>query len=134
VTQVSGSGAVEGYGKVGLVGMDGEREHVAAILHPELGGPMREAVGGGEAIIPSTKKTGSPGAVIDVLTYFKDDQWVAPHRDAMTLSVPDAPQADELVVAIVVTDGGRPHPRIDGATVNCTEARFKKRVKTHIFR
>lgn len=118
VAQVGGMDAVEGYGKAGLVGMDGEREHVAAILHPELGGPMRDAVGGGDAIIPSTKKMGPPGAVIDVPTHFKDDEWVATHWDAMTVSVPDAPRADELVIAIVVTDGGRPHPRIGGATVD----------------
>lgn len=118
VSRLGGMDAVEGYGKGGLVGMDGEREHVAAILHPELGGPMREAVGGGEAIIPSTKKMGPPGETIDVPTHFKDDEWVATHWDAMTVGVPDAPRTDELVVAIVVTDGGRPHPRIGGTTVD----------------
>lgn len=118
VSRIGGMDAVEGYGKGGLVGMDGEREHVAAMLHPELGGPMREAVGGGEAIIPSIKKMGPPGATIDVPTHFKDDEWVATHWDAMTVSVPDAPRTDELAVAIVVTDGGRPHPRIGGTTVD----------------
>jgi hypothetical protein len=111
VARVGGMDAVEGYGKAGVVGLDGEREHAAAILHPKLGGPMRDAVGGGEAIIPSTKKMGPPGAAIDVPTHFKDDEWVASHWDAMTVSVPDAPRADELAIAIVVTDGGRPHPR-----------------------
>jgi hypothetical protein len=40
-------GPVESYGKAAIVGLDGEYEHAAAILHPTLGTPFRAAVGGG---------------------------------------------------------------------------------------
>lgn len=104
----------ESYGKAAIVGVDGEIEHAAAILHPKLGGPLREAVGGGKAIIPSAKKRGGPGTEIDVPLHYKDAAFVRSHFDAMTVRVPDAPRSDEILVAIVVTDSGRPHPRIGG--------------------
>ncbi len=104
----------ESYGKAAIVGSSGELEHAAAILHPKLGTPMREAVGGGKAIIPSAKKMGVPGTEIDVPLHFKDAAFVRSHFDAMSVRVPDAPRSDEIVVAIVVTDSGRPHPRIGG--------------------
>jgi len=104
----------ESYGKAAIVGTDGELEHAAAILHPKLGTPMRKAVGGGKAIIPSSKKIGGPGAEIDVPLHYKDAAFVRSHFDAMAVRVPDAPRPDEIVVVIVVTDSGRPHPRIGG--------------------
>lgn len=104
----------ESYGKAAIVGVDGELEHAAAILHPKLGTPLREAVGGGKAIIPSAKKMGGPGTDIDVPLHYKDAAFVRSHFDAMTVRVHDAPRHDEIVVAIVVTDSGRPHPRIGG--------------------
>jgi hypothetical protein len=104
----------ESYGKAVIVGSDGELEHAAAILHPKLGTPMRDAVGGGKAIIPSAKKRGGPGTEIDVPLHYKDAAFVRSHFDAMAVRVQDAPRADEIVVALVVTDSGRPHPRIGG--------------------
>jgi hypothetical protein len=107
-------GEVESYGKAGIVGMAGELEHVAALLHPKLGTPVREAVGGGTAIIPSAKKRGGPGTPIDVPLHYKDAAFVRSHFDAMEVRVPDAPGPDELLIVLAVTDGGRPHPRIGG--------------------
>jgi hypothetical protein len=104
----------ESYGKAAIVGTDGELEHAAAILHPKLGTPMRKAVGTGKAIIPSAKKMGGPGTEIDVPLHYKDAAFVRTHFDAMAVRVPDAPRADEIVVVVVVTDSGRPHPRIGG--------------------
>jgi hypothetical protein len=104
----------ESYGKAAIVGVNGELEHAAAILHPKLGTPLRDAVGGGKAIIPSAKKMGGPGTEIDVPLHYKDAAFVRSHFDAMTVRVQDAPRSDEIVVAIVVTDSGRPHPRIGG--------------------
>jgi len=104
----------ESYGKAAIVGINGELEHAAAILHPKLGTPLREAVGGGKAIIPSAKKMGGPGTEIDVPIHYKDAAFVRSHFDAMSIRVPDAPRPDEILVAIVITDSGRPHPRIGG--------------------
>jgi hypothetical protein len=108
---------VHSYGKAAIVGVDGEYEHAAAILHPTLGTPFRAAVGGGKAIIPSAKKLGGPGAAIDVPLHFKDAAFVRTHFDAMEVRLPDAPRADEILVALAVTDGGRPHPRVGGLTM-----------------
>jgi hypothetical protein len=107
---------VESYGKGAIVGLDGEYEHAAAILHPTLGTPFRAAVGGGKAIIPSAKKLGAAGTGIDVPLHYKDAAFVRSHFDAMEVRVGDAPKPDEIVVALVVTDGGRPHARVGGLT------------------
>jgi hypothetical protein len=114
---------VHSYGKAAIVGEDGELEHAAAILHPKLGAPLRVAVGGGAAIIPSAKKRGGMGAAIDVPLGHKDAAWVRSHFDAMEIRVSDAPRRDEIVVAVVVTDGGRPLPRIGGLQVDQIEGR-----------
>ena len=105
---------VQSYGKAAIVGENGELEHAAAILHPKLGAPLRTAVEKGDAIIPSAKKRGGAGAAIDVPIGDKNDVWRASHFDAMEVRVPDAPRADEIVVAVVVTDSGRPLARVGG--------------------
>jgi hypothetical protein len=108
---------VHSYGKAAVVGVDGEYEHAAAILHPTLGAPFRAVVDGGKAIIPSAKKLGGPGTAIDVPLHYKDAAFVRTHFDAMEVRLVDAPKANEILVALVVTDGGRPHARVGGLTV-----------------
>lgn len=105
---------VQSYGKAAIVGEDGELEHAAAILHPKLGAPFRRAVEHGAALIPSAKKRGGMGSAIDVPLNHKDAAFVRSHFDAMEVRVPDAPRRDEIVVVVVVTDSGRPVPRIGG--------------------
>ncbi len=109
---------VHSYGKGAIVGENGELEHAAAILHPKLGTPLREVVGGGKAIIPSAKKSGGTGTGLDVPLHYKDAAFVRTHYDAMEVRLADAPRADEILVAIVLTDGGRPWPRIGGLQVS----------------
>ena len=113
----------QSYGKAAIVGENGELEHAAAILHPKLGAPLRAAVQEGAAIIPSASKRGAMGSAIDVPLGYKNDAWVFSHFDAMEVRVPDAPRANEIVVAVVVTDTGRPHARIGGLTVQEAEAK-----------
>jgi hypothetical protein len=100
------------YGKSAIVGVNGDVEHAAAVLHPKLGKPMRAALGGGEAIIPSTTKVAACGATLDVPLANKDNSWSFDELDTMTVTVPDAPRPDEIVVVMAISDGGRPHPRI----------------------
>ncbi len=107
-------GKAESYGKAAIVGEAGELEHAAAILHPKLGKPVREVLSKGAALIPSAKKMGGQGTTIDVPLGHKDAAFVRSHFDAMEVRVADGPRADEILVAIVVTDSGRPHPRIAG--------------------
>ncbi|NGM86475.1 amino acid synthesis family protein [Parapusillimonas sp. SGNA-6] len=119
------SSQVRGYGKAAIVGVDGELEHCAALIHPKMGKPFRAAVNGGTAIIPSTKKRGGPGTRIDVPLFFKDDQWWMPYLDAMEVSVSDAPAPDEVVVVVVVTSGARPLARVGGKQES-VEERLKR--------
>ena len=107
-------GRAESYGKAAIVGEGGELEHAAAILHPKLGAPLRKAVEKGAALVPSAKKTGGPGTAIDVPLGHKDAAFVRSHFDAIEARVPDAPRAGEIVVAVAVTDSGRPLARIGG--------------------
>lgn len=100
------------YGKAAIVGVNGDLEHAAAVLHPKMGKPIRAAVGGGEAIIPSTSKVAAAGTSIDVPLGNKDNVWSFDEIDTLTVAVADAPRPDEIVVIIVVSDGGRPHPRV----------------------
>jgi hypothetical protein len=110
-------GQAQSYGKAAIVGESGELEHAAAILHPKLGAPLRLAVEKGAALVPSAKKRGGMGTTIDVPLGHKDAAFVRSHFDAMEARVSDAPRAQEIVVAVVVTDSGRPLPRIGGLQV-----------------
>jgi hypothetical protein len=106
--------AAQSYGKAAIVGEAGELEHAAAILHPKLGAPLRKAVEKGAALVPSAKKRGGLGTAIDVPLGHKDAAFVRSHFDAREARVADAPRANEIVVAVVVTDSGRPLSRIGG--------------------
>jgi hypothetical protein len=108
----------QSYGKAAIVGEGGELEHAAAILHPKLGAPLRKAVSQGAALVPSAKKQGTLGTAVDVPLGHKDAAFVRSHFDAMEARVADAPRANEIVVAVVVTDSGRPHPRIGGLQIH----------------
>lgn len=107
-------GDAQSYGKAAIVGEAGEIEHAAAILHPKLGAPLRIAVEKGAALVPSSKKRGTLGTAIDVPLGHKDAAFVRSHFDAMEARVSDAPRASEIVVAVVVTDSGRPLARVGG--------------------
>jgi hypothetical protein len=104
----------ESYGKAAIVGEAGELEHAAAILHPKLGAPLRKAVEKGAALVPSAKKVGTLGAAIDVPLGHKDAAYVRSHFDAIEARVSDAPRPNEIVVAVAVTDSGRPLARVGG--------------------
>jgi hypothetical protein len=108
----------QSYGKAAIVGEGGELEHAAAILHPTLGAPLRVAVSQGAALVPSAKKQGTLGTAVDVPLGHKDAAFVRSHFDAMEARVADAPRANEIVVAVVVTDSGRPHARVGGLQVH----------------
>ena len=107
---------VESYGKAGLVGIDGEQEHVNATLTSVFGDAFRDAIGGGAAWITSATKVAATGATIDVPLAYKDDIWVRSHYDALELRIPDAPRPDEIVVIVAVANRGRLNARVGGLT------------------
>jgi hypothetical protein len=109
--------AAQSYGKAAAVGADGELEHAAAILHPKMGAPVRKVLGKGAALIPSSKKRGGVGCTLDIPLGHKDAAFVRSHFDGMEVQINDAPRANEIMVALAVTDSGRPLPRVGGLTV-----------------
>lgn len=102
----------ESYGKGAIVGVNGDLEHAAALCHPRMGKPMRAALGGGEALIPSTQRVAAAGATLDLPLGHKDNPWSFDHFETVTVGVPDAPRPDEIVVVIGIADGGRVNPRV----------------------
>lgn len=104
---------VQSYGKGAIVGAAGELEH-GALWHVPGGYAMRELLGGAKAIVPSSKKVGGMGARLDVPIGHIDAVYVRSHFDAMEVGVPDAPRANEIVYALVMTTGGRIHERVGG--------------------
>ena len=113
----------ESYGKAAMVGENGELEHAAAILHPKLGAPLRAAVEKGAALVPSSKKMGGPGQDLDVPLGHKDAAYVRSHFDGVEVRMNDAPRANEIMVAVAVTDSGRPLPRVGGLKANEAEGK-----------
>ena len=105
------------YGKAAVVGSAGAMEHGGAMIHPKLGKPMRAAVGGGKALIPSNAKVAAPGTPIDIPLGHKDEAWSFDHFDTLTVMVPDAPRADEIVLCMAVADGPRAHPRVGSGPI-----------------
>jgi hypothetical protein len=112
---------VESYGKGAIVGLDGELEHAAALLHPKFGTPLREACGGGTAIMPSAKKRGGPATTIDIPLHYKDAAFVRSHFDAIELRLGESPAPDQIVLAVALSDGGRPLARVGGLTIDEAE-------------
>lgn len=104
----------QSYGKAAAVGENGELEHAAALLHPKMGAPVRKVLGKGAALIPSSKKRGGPGVPLDIPLGHKDAAFVRSHFDGMEVRINDAPRANEIMVAVAVTDSGRPLPRVGG--------------------
>jgi hypothetical protein len=105
------------YGKAALVRVSGDMEHGGAVIHPRLGAPMRAVAGGGEAVIPSNVKIASVGASIDLPLGHRDNPWSFDHFDTITLSVPDGPAPDEIVMFLAYADRGRPIPRCGSGPV-----------------
>ena len=105
-------GQPQAYGKAALVGTSGALEHGAALIHPAMGKPMREAIGGGKALIPSNVKIGVPGTAIDIPLNHWNDAWLFDFLDTMTVFCADAPRPNEIVAIIALSDGGRPRPRV----------------------
>lgn len=109
-----GDAPVEGYGKGGIAGVNGEQDHVVACITTVFGDAFRQSIGGGLAWISSASKTASAGASLDIPLAFKDELYVRSHYDAVTVTVPDAPRPDELLICVAVSTGGRIHHRVGG--------------------
>ena len=106
--------AIQSYGKACVVGVAGEYEHGNAFLTQVFADPVRAALGGGKAWVPSTGKVTGPGIVIDIPLAHKDALFVRSHYDTVSVSFGDAPRADEVVIAFAFATRGRLHARLGG--------------------
>ena len=105
---------IRSYGKSSIVGVNGEYEHGNACLTTAFANPIRRAIGGGQARIPSTGKVGGPGTAIDIPLAHKDALYVRSHYDTVTVSAHDSPRANEIFVLFAGASRGRLHARLGG--------------------
>lgn len=104
----------QSYGKGALVGTSGEQEHANAMLTTKFAAPLRKALDGAKAWIPSFTKRGTPGTSIDVPLACKDALYVRSHYDGMTVALQDAPAPDEIAVIVCLANRGRLNARVGG--------------------
>ncbi len=109
---------IESYGKGCIVGLLGEYEHGNAFLTSRFADPVRDALGGAAAWIPSTGKRGVPGTAIDVPLAHKDALYVRSHYDTISVTFGDAPALDEVVVVFAFSTRGRLHARLGGLSAD----------------
>jgi len=114
LNQLSGGAKIQSYGKAILVGLDGEYEHGNALLTNPAANPVREAVGGGKAWVPSSGKRGVPGTILDIPLAYKDALYVRSHYDTMSVSFDDGPNRDEVIVCWAFATRGRLNARLGG--------------------
>jgi hypothetical protein len=113
IIDAAGSGeAVEGYGKAAVVGLDGEIEHASALIHTlRFGNHYRQAVGA-KSYLAFSNTRGTANAPVVIPLMDKNDAGRRSHYLTIQTSIPDAPRADEIIVALGASVGGRPHHRI----------------------
>lgn len=115
-----------GYGKAALVGTAGDLEHGAAMIHVRIGLSMRKGAGGGPALIPGNARVGAAGQSIDIIFGGIEDGWDYDAMDSMTITAPDGPKPDEVLLAVAFLAGGRPNARIRGASQAAVETLVKE--------
>ena len=109
--------SIEGYGKGAIVGVNGELE-IGAAWHVPGGAGLRAALGDPKAMVPSSKKVGPMGCQLDIPMNHLHASYLRSHYDVMPVVVPDGPAPNEVVYALVMTTGERPHARIGGFTID----------------
>ncbi|MEM8983953.1 MAG: amino acid synthesis family protein [Pseudomonadota bacterium] len=112
---------IESYGKAILVGVNGEYEHGNAFLTSAAANPVRDALGGGQAWVPSTGKIGVPGTILDIPLAHKDALYVRSHYDTVSVSFNDAPRPNEVVIVWAFATRGRLHARLGGLAAEDAE-------------
>ena len=112
IDAVGSGAAVEAYGKAAIVGLDGEVEHASALIHTlRFGNYYRHAVGA-KSYLAFCNTRGPANAPLMIPLMDKNDEGRRSHYLTIHTSVADAPTADEIVVALGASTGGRPHHRI----------------------
>jgi hypothetical protein len=116
IAALGGRDGIDGYGKGAMIGAGGEAEH-GALWHVPGGYAMRERLGESRAIVPSAMKVAAMGASLDIPLGHINAAYVRSHFDAITVTVPDAPRADEIAWVLAMSKGPRVHSRMGGLEV-----------------
>ena len=112
IDEIGSGEAVEAFGKSAVVGLDGELEHASALIHTlHFGNTYRNAVGA-KSYLAFNNTRGPANASILVPMMDKNDEGRRSHYLTLQFAIPDAPAADEIVIVIAGSTGGRPHHRI----------------------
>lgn len=118
---IGGADVVEAYGKAAVVGVNGEVEHGSGMIHTlRFGNQYRVAVQG-EAFLSFTNKRAGPGTAITIPMMHKDDVGLRSHYLTLEFHIPDAPAADEMIIALGAATSGRPHHRIGNRYMDMEE-------------
>lgn len=126
---MGGAENIEAYGKAAVVGMEGEIEHASAVIHTlRFGNHYREAVEA-KSYLSFTNKRGAGGTSIQVPMMHKDDEGLRSHYVTLEMKIEDAPAANEIVVVLGASDGGRVHPRIGNRYIDLEELAQEKAAK-----
>ncbi|MBX3093336.1 MAG: amino acid synthesis family protein [Cryobacterium sp.] len=112
VTALGGGVSIEAYGKSAVVGLNGEIEHASALIHTLHFGNVFRDMAEGTSYLSFTNRRAGSGALVVIPMVHKLESWRRSHFITSTLSIEDAPEADEIVVAIAASTGGRPFERI----------------------
>ena len=112
LTKEIGSGEkISAYGKAAMVGLNGEIEHASAFIHTlRFGNKFRAAVGG-TSYLSFTNTRGPAGAKVSIPMMHKTDAGLRPFYLTHEFTIHDAPNEDEIVVAIGGSPTGRAHAR-----------------------
>lgn len=116
--QLGGPDAIIAFGKAAIIGLGGELEHAAALIHtPYFGNVLREFTGGSSIIVFSDER-GPAGTSLTVPVWHKTASATRSHYQTVPVRVPDAPADDELVVIAAAASGPRPNARIGDRTTD----------------
>lgn len=115
---LGGPGQVQAFGKAALVGLGGEIEHGAALIHtPYFGNVLRELMEG-TSIVTFSDQQGAAGSVLTVPMWHKTQAATRSHYQTIQVRIPDAPAQDEIVVIAAAASGPRPNARIGDRTTD----------------
>ncbi|MHA6618961.1 amino acid synthesis family protein [Pseudonocardia sp. DLS-67] len=120
--RIGDAAGIRAYGKAALIGLAGDPEHGAALIHPRLGMAMRATLRRGRVLIPGNARIGPAGTSIDVIFGPLDEGWDLDAMDTLTVAVADAPRPDELLLLVGYTTGPRPNARSKGPTQDEVDA------------
>ncbi|MGY4783285.1 amino acid synthesis family protein [Rhodococcus opacus] len=102
----------EAYGKAAIVGLNGEIEHGSGLIHTLKFGDHYRKAARATTLLPAVEKRAPAGIVFDIPLKHITDATIRSHHQSFEVRIPDAPHADEIVIALAAAAQGRPQQRL----------------------